>query len=36
MVVPSFGQHNLLLGKSKNTVNTLPVRAIRAAFVAYI
>jgi len=36
MVVPSFGLHNLLFGKSKNTVNTLRVRVIRATFVAYI
>jgi len=25
MLVPSFGQQNLLFGKSKNTVNTLRV-----------
>ena len=36
MVVPSFGLHNLLFGKSKNTVNTLRVIVIRATFVAYI
>jgi hypothetical protein len=36
MVVSSFGQHNLLFGKIKNTLIMLRVRVIRATFVAYI